>query len=98
MVDNLRARRWPGARRNFQSGGQGGGDVADGPADLHLEVKRGERCSIWAWIAQAEAGARPTDTPVVVFRRNSSGWKAVVDLDYLLDLVEEHEARAEVEG
>ncbi len=87
VIDTLRANGWPHAYRNFQSGGQGGGDVLAGPADCHLEVKHRERAAIWEWIAQAEAERRPTDTPVVVFRRNRSGWYAAVPLEDLLELL-----------
>lgn len=87
VVDMLRERGWTHARRNFQSGGQGGGDIIGGPTDVHLEVKCRERCAIWEWIAQAEGEARPTDMPVVVFRRNRSGWYACLSLDELLALL-----------
>lgn len=87
VIDILHRFGWRSARRNFQSGGQGGGDIIAGPTDLHLEVKHRERCAIWEWISQAQAEARPTDTPVVIFRRNRSGWYAAVPLEDLLDLV-----------
>lgn len=74
------------ARRNFMSGGQGGGDILGVPG-VHIEVKRQERCSIWEWIKQATADARPTDTPVVAFRRNGDGWYAALPLDDLLALI-----------
>jgi Holliday junction resolvase len=74
------------ARRNFMSGGQGGGDIIGVPG-VHLEVKRQERCSIWEWIKQARDEAPPADTPVVAFRRNGDGWYAAVPLDDFLELV-----------
>lgn len=72
VVDILRAWGWTGARRNWQSGGQGGGDIIGGPPDVHLECKHHERCRIWDWIAQAESEAYSTDIPVVVLKRNRS--------------------------
>lgn len=87
IIDMLHAFGWKGARRNFQSGGQGGGDVINGPADVHVEVKHRERCAIWEWIAQAEGEARPTDTPAVFFRRNRSQWYAAVPADEYLALL-----------
>lgn len=87
IIDLLRAHGWTGARRNFQSGGQGGGDVIGGPADCNLEVKHHERCSIWEWIAQSEGDARPTDIPLVLFRRNRSTWYACLPLEELLPLL-----------
>lgn len=91
IVDVLHRLGWTTARRNFASGGQGGGDVINGPADLHIEVKRQERCSIWSWIAQAAGDARPTDTPAVFFRRNRSQWYVAVPAEDYLQLVREHE-------
>lgn len=87
IIDILHAHGWTGAYRNFGSGSQGGGDIARGPAGCNVEVKHQERCSIWSWIAQSEADARPTDIPLVIFRRNRSGWYAVLPLEELLPLL-----------
>lgn len=81
------------ARKTFMSGGQGGGDVTGIP-DTHLEVKRQERVCVWEWVGQAERDARPTDVPVVAFRRSRSRWYAVLPLeDYFGQLRELHELR-----
>ncbi len=85
----LRDHGYTTARRNFQSGGQGGGDLIEGIPGVHLEIKHHERTAIWEWIAQAEADARPTDTPAVVFRRNRSGWYACIPFSDLLGLLKE---------
>jgi hypothetical protein len=87
VIDMLHRFGWKTARRNFQSGGQGGGDVIEGPANLHVEVKHRERCAIWDWIAQATTEARPTDTPAVFFRRNRSAWYVAVPAEDYLELV-----------
>ncbi len=92
VIDMLHALGWKRARRNFQSGGQGGGDIIEGPRDVHLEVKHRERCAIWDWIAQAEAEARPTETPVVVFRRNRSQWMVAVPAEDYFELLKAREA------
>jgi hypothetical protein len=92
VIDMLKARGWTGAYRNFQSGGQGGGDVIGGPPDVHIEVKHRERCSIWEWIQQAEDESRPTDLPVVIFRRNRCDWYACLPADELLALLQLREA------
>ena len=76
------------ARRNFQSGGQGGGDIIGGPEGFHLEVKHRERASIWEWLEQADSERRPTETPAVIFRRNRSAWYAAIPLEDLLGLIE----------
>jgi hypothetical protein len=86
VIDILRARGYA-ARRNFQSGGQGGGDILGGPEGFHLEVKHRERCSIWEWIAQAEAERSPTQTPLVIHRVNGRNFHAVlprIDLTSLM--------------
>jgi len=77
-----------GARRNFQSGGQGGGDIIGVP-NVHLEIKRRETVEIWKWIGQAEGDCRPTDIALVGFRRSRSKWYGVMDLAELLELVHE---------
>jgi len=81
VVDILRGCGWRDAKRNWQSGGQGGGDIIEGPADVHFEVKWHERCDIWSWIRQAEGEARPTDIPVVVLRDNAHPWWCVMPAD-----------------
>lgn len=83
----LRDTGWPRATRRFGSGAQGGGDVSEGPADTHFEIKNHARCTIHEWIAQAEREARPTDLPVVAFRKPRGGWYACVPLDELLALI-----------
>lgn len=88
VIDMLHARGWTSAYRNYSSGAFGGGDILHGPVAVHLEVKHHERCSIWAWIAQAENDARPTDLPVVVFRRNRSQWYATLPADELFALLQ----------
>lgn len=86
VVDILHAHGWTGARRNFGSGSQGGGDITGLPG-VNVEVKRCETVRIWDWIAQSENDARPTDIGLVVFRRNRSQWYAVLPLDELLPLL-----------
>ena len=68
--DVLRAHGYTGAHRNFQSGGQGGGDLADAIPDVHIEAKRHERVALPQWWRQACADARPTDSVWVVHRGN----------------------------
>ena len=76
------------ARRNFMSGGQGGGDIIGVP-DVHIEVKRQETVKIWDWIGQAEEDCRQTDMPVVAFRRSRSNWYGVLPLEDLIGLLVE---------
>lgn len=79
--DMLRATGWHSATRNWQSGGQGGGDLIHGPADVHVEVKWCERCDLPDWLRQAEREARPTDIPLVALRDNRHQWHAVLPFD-----------------
>ena len=99
IIDILKFNGYHGARRNFQSGGQGGGDITGGPADVHIEVKHHEICSIWQWLTQAEGEARPTQVASVWFRRNnppfqsipSGMWHACIPLDEYNNLLEDRE-------
>lgn len=82
------------ARRNFGSGSAGGSDVVGVP-DHAVEIKRCETVKVWQWISQAQAAARPTETAVVMFRRNKSPWYAVLDAgDYFAMVKELQELRA----
>ena len=85
----LRDHGYTSARRNFQSGGQGGGDLIEHIPGVHIEVKHQETTKIWEWIGQAKADARPTDIPAVIFRRNRSEWMACIPFEDLLGLIEE---------
>lgn len=87
VIQLLREHGWGFARRNFASGGQGGADIINGPADTSWEVKRCEQARIWAWLEQAKAAARPTETPVVAFRRSYGDWHVAIPLDEYLSLL-----------
>lgn len=88
VIDLLHKYGWVHARRNLQSGGQGGGDIVEGIENVSIEVKRVERLNLWAAIAQCEAAAKPTDMPLVACRRNGSRcWYGVVPLENLLELL-----------
>ena len=76
------------ARRNFMSGGAGGGDLTGIP-NVHVECKRRETVKVWEWLAQAEADARPTDLAIVAFRRSRSRSYGIVPLEDLLGLLAE---------
>lgn len=86
IVDILKGYGWP-AYRNFMSGGYGGSDIVGGPPGTALEVKRCEAVRIWEWLEQAQLAAKPTDTPIVIFRRNRSRWYACLPLDDCLELL-----------
>jgi hypothetical protein len=92
IIDMLHAHGWTGARRNFQSGGQGGGDVIGGPPGTSIEIKYYEAVRIWDWLAQCEAAASPTEIPLLFFRRNRSGWHVALPADELLALLKLRES------
>jgi hypothetical protein len=87
IVNMLKDFGWKGARRNWQSGGQGGGDIVNGPPDTSIEVKHCENARIWEWLAQCEQAASPTEIPLLFFRRNATGWYVALPADELLALL-----------
>jgi hypothetical protein len=88
VVHLLHEHGWPDAKRSSDGRSQvERGDIADGPLDVHFEVRRREALNIWACLAKAEAEARDGDTPVVAFRRSRSAWYAALPLEALLDLL-----------
>lgn len=61
---------------------------------LAIECKRQETVRIWPWLAQAAEAARPTEIPVLAFRRSHDKSFACLPLDDLIGLlVEVAEAR-----
>ena len=62
------------------------GDLRHDCINIHFEVKRQETISIDEWWRQAtrDAGAR---NPVVFFRKNHQRWRAVIDAEFLLELL-----------
>lgn len=86
IVNILKAAGYP-AYRNFASGGYGGSDVIGLPG-YAVEVKMVEKLNVWAALAQCEAAAAATDTPLLCFRRNRSRWYAALPLDDLIPLIQ----------
>jgi Holliday junction resolvase len=88
VVDILKAAGWPYARRTHDGREQAlRGDIALGPEGVHLECKRTEKASVWAWWGQASSDAGVAAIPVVAFRRSRSPWLALIELDELLPLL-----------
>ncbi len=93
VVALLRDHGWADARRTSDGRGQHArGDITNGPAGVHFEVKRQERLAVPAALRQAEADAAPHDVPVVVHRPSRSPWMATLPLDELLALLRLREA------
>ena len=88
VVHLLQAAGWSLARRTHDGREQSlRGDIANGPAGVHIEVKRTERANPWSWIEQANSDAAAHDVPVIAFRRSHSDWQAIIPLDELLALL-----------
>jgi Holliday junction resolvase len=66
--------------------GKSGDDVVR-VEGLHIEVKYTERLALWESLKQAEKDAPEGMEPVLTFRRNRSGWKAAMDLEFLVGLL-----------
>jgi hypothetical protein len=89
VVHLLRDHGWKDARRTSDGRGQQTrGDITNGPAGVHLEIKRVERGNVPAWLRQAQADAGPLDVPVVVHRPSRMEWMATLPLEDLLVLLE----------
>jgi Holliday junction resolvase-like predicted endonuclease len=85
----LRDYGYPNANRNLEQSRDGGCDIINGPAYLHIEVKLTERLDLRAALRQAQDGAGARMVPVVVHRRNNERWLATADFEWLLSLVAE---------
>lgn len=88
VVHLLREYGWPNASRTSDGRHQSlRGDIAHGPAGVHLEIKRRETVSVVKWWEQANAEADRLCVPVVAFRRSRMPWLACLELDELLPLL-----------
>jgi hypothetical protein len=85
--------RWPHATRNFASGAAGNLDIANGPADALIEVKRTERLRIReAWYATELAAMHARKLPVIAHRWSATrsrpaAWLAITELEEFLTLL-----------
>lgn len=89
--DILRDAGWTSAKRNLQSGGQGGGDLIEGIPGYSIECKAQESLNIWKALEQSEAAAKATDTPIVIFKRNGTRSYVAMPLDDFIPLVQASE-------
>lgn len=77
--------KWHLVRRNWQSGGQGGGDLVGTP-DV-VEVKRTKKnVRFWEWVEQARSAASDNRWCLWV-RRDAGTWHVVVDSDRYMELI-----------
>lgn len=76
------------ARRGVQfAGGPDSPDLVHDIPGVHIEVKRVEALSLYKALAQAKGDAATGDMPVVMHRRNSEEWVAILPADWFLDLL-----------
>lgn len=88
VVGILRDHGWSNARRTSDGRTQHTrGDIANGPAACHIEIKRQERLNVPKAFDQMMADAAPTDIPVLVHRPSRHVWMATLPLDELLPLL-----------
>lgn len=88
IVRILRAHGWAAAERTSNGREQNSrGDIANGPAGVHLEIKRHERLNIPKAFDQAVADADPLNIPTVVHRPSRHVWMATLPLEELLPLL-----------
>lgn len=83
----LREYGWALAQRTHDGRAQAGrGDIAYGPAHVHIEVKRQERLNVPAAFDQVKRDAG-LDIPVLVHRPSRHEWMATLPLEELLPLL-----------
>ena len=82
----LQEHGWPDARRTSDGREQAlRGDIARGPAGVHIEAKRTEYARPWEWWKQARRDTEESGYDIVIpFRRSRSPWLAIVEFEPLL--------------
>jgi hypothetical protein len=76
--DLLRTHGWTDTRRNFQSGGQGGGDLTEAIPDWHLEIKNVHALNLNCAWRQANHDRRPTDSILIAHHGPYQPWLATI--------------------
>ena len=77
------------ARRGVQFG-QGGSDnpdVVHNIKNVHIEVKRCERLSLYPAMAQANGDAASNQIPTIFHRKNNEGWLVVLKAEDFLKIM-----------
>lgn len=88
IVHVLHDHGWPNARRTSDGREQHArGDIANGPAGCHFELKRHERLNVPKAFDQVLADADPLDVPVLVHRPSRHVVMATIPLAELLPLL-----------
>lgn len=93
VVHILRDHGWKDAERTHDGRAQRTrGDIRNGPAGVHLEVKRQEALNVPKALRQVESDANPLDIPVLVHRSSRQDWQATLPLEELLALLKLRDA------
>lgn len=88
IVQLVRDYGWPDARRTSDGRVQEGrGDIALGPAGVHIECKRVERLNVPRAFRQIRVDCPLGDIPVLVHRPSREVWMATTELVELLALL-----------
>ena len=87
IANILKARGYDARRGQQFCGANGDADVIGLPG-FHIEVKRVEALNIDKAMEQAKSDANKGETPIVFHRKNGKKWKATIDLEAFLDLLE----------
>jgi len=86
------------ARRGVQyQGGKDSPDVITDIPNIHVEVKRTERLSLYPAMKQATKDAGDK-LPIVFHRQNREGWLAIIRLNDLPELIERFSELERSEG
>lgn len=88
VVHALHRHGWGFAERTSRGDSQADtGDIAHGPAGVHLEVKRQERLNLPDAFDQCAERTNHLDMPVVIHRPSRHVWMATLPLEDLLPLL-----------
>lgn len=88
VVHALHRHGWGFAERTSRGDSQADtGDIAHGPAGVHLEVKRQEKLSVPKAFDQCAERTNQLDVPVVIHRPSRHVWMATLPLEDLLPLL-----------
>jgi len=87
FAEYLRHHGWAARRGQQFSGSPDSPDVVTDVPGIHFEVKRVEKGSLYAWLAQASRDAAPDRAPVIAHRRNHGDWIAILPMGYLMELL-----------
>src|SRR5665213_127347 len=84
LVHIIRAHGWPQAHRTSDGRAQSArGDIAGGPAGVHIDSKSG-KLMLTAALDQIDRDANPHDVRVLAYEANRHGWLGITYVEDLL--------------